>query len=198
MTKQYRPTICVDFDGVIHSYTTQWSGPAEISDGPVPGAIAWLEELLASDSGPVPVIYSSRSKDSLGVRAMQSWFALHGLSQDAMDKLEFPTQKPAAYLTIDDRAICFDGSFPSADEMLAFKPWNKSDVDYRVVAELTALAKKIDKLEQFLATDKGIELGTSREHLDLMGDQLEAMNNYAICLEDRIKHLRNIENEQAA
>jgi hypothetical protein len=41
--------------------------------------------------------------------------------------LRFPTQKPAAFLTIDDRAICFQGSFEQLDPetLLAFKPWNK-------------------------------------------------------------------------
>ena len=40
------PIICVDFDGVIHSYTSGWKGIDVIPDDPVPGAIEWLEEYL--------------------------------------------------------------------------------------------------------------------------------------------------------
>ena len=59
---------------------------------------------------------------------MKKWLIKHGLHPAYInDKiLEFPTKKPAAFLTIDDRAICFDGTFPSKDEMLNFKPWNKN------------------------------------------------------------------------
>jgi len=39
--------------------------------------------------------------------------------------LKFPKKKPAAFLTIDDRAICFNGTFPTKKEMESFKPWYK-------------------------------------------------------------------------
>lgn len=54
-----KPTLCVDFDGVVHSYTSPWKGAAVISDPPVPGAIEWL--LACLDYFEV-VIYSSRSR----------------------------------------------------------------------------------------------------------------------------------------
>ena len=124
----FTPIICVDFDGVIHSYSSGWHGVDVISDEPVPGAFEWLIDLLenASDGQPVPVVYSSRSKEVGGVRAMKEWFFAYGFPLDLLSRLEFPTQKPSAFLTIDDRAICFDGTFPSAKDMLGFKPWNKS------------------------------------------------------------------------
>jgi hypothetical protein len=44
------------------------------------------------------------------------------------DALEFPEQKPAAFLTIDDRAVTFDGKWDGIDmdplTLLSFKPWN--------------------------------------------------------------------------
>lgn len=129
--------ICVDFDGVIHSYASGWQGVAVIPDPPVPGAIEWLmDHLPIPDSicamadeytGPVAQIYSSRSQSWRGRRAMKSWLIQNGLHpayiQDGI--LKFPVKKPAAFLTIDDRAICFDGTFPTSAQMLAFRPWYK-------------------------------------------------------------------------
>lgn len=134
----YNPIICVDFDGVIHSYSSGWKGVSVIPDDPVPGAIEWLESNLPvpealggcfapPHDGPIVQIYSSRSKSWVGRRAMKKWLIKNGLHPAYINDgiLKFPTKKPAAFLTIDDRAICFEGTFPSADEMLSFKPWNK-------------------------------------------------------------------------
>ena len=132
------PIICVDFDGVIHSYTSKWQGPSVIPDGPVPGAIKWLEDHLPVPealggcfvpkyTGPIVQIYSSRSKSWLGRRAMKKWLIKHGLDPAYIREgiLKFPIKKPPAFLTIDDRAICFNGTFPTTAEMMSFKPWNK-------------------------------------------------------------------------
>ena len=131
------PIICVDFDGVIHSYTSGWKGVFVIPDPPVPGAIKWLEDHLPVPdcicamapeyTGPIVQIYSSRSKSFFGRRAMKKWLVANGLHPGYIREglLKFPVRKPAAFLTIDDRAICFDGQFPSTEEMLSFVPWNK-------------------------------------------------------------------------
>lgn len=114
--------LCVDFDGVIHSYSSGWKGGNVVSDPPVPGAIEWLEK--ASDKYNIN-IYSSRSNHFDGIQAMKTWLLDNGLPPNILSDIFFPTQKPAAYLTIDDRAICFNGVFPSFDEIDNFKPWNK-------------------------------------------------------------------------
>jgi len=76
----FQPILCVDFDGVIHAYTSKWTGPRNISDGPVPGAIDWLMSLMdvpgalgaMAPPGKFRVmIYSSRSKHWGGRRAMK-------------------------------------------------------------------------------------------------------------------------------
>lgn len=118
--------ICVDFDGVLHSYTSGWKGATDIPDPPVPGAIEWLIA-LCDDPEVEPAIYSSRSRYDGAVKAMQAWLVSHGFPQKLLDshRIAFPTQKPAAFLTLDDRAVCFTGVFPPLEEMKLFKPWNK-------------------------------------------------------------------------
>lgn len=135
-----KPILCVDFDGVIHSYTSGWKGEAIISDPPVKGAIKWL--WTATEWFDVQ-IYSSRSKSEDGRRAMfgkiLEWSEAEfgpGHPMGLVDGLppqydrypiKFVAEKPAAFLTIDDRAICFEGDWSEFDpvDLLNFKPWNK-------------------------------------------------------------------------
>lgn len=119
--------LCIDFDGVIHSYSSDFQGSCNIPDPPVPGAFEWLQSLIDHE-GPEGrtfevCIYSSRSKDPGGREAMFAWFVEHGFKENYLSKLIFPTQKPAAFLTIDDRAICFEGIFPTIKRILEFKSW---------------------------------------------------------------------------
>lgn len=133
------PIICVDFDGVIHSYASGWKGADVIPDLPVEGAIEWLmAHLPVPDAvgmapeykGPEVVIYSARSSQRGGIKAMKAWLIKHGLHPAYISDniLKFPETKPAAFLTLDDRAICFTGTFPTSAEMMGFKTWQKQDV----------------------------------------------------------------------
>ena len=129
-----KPILCVDFDGVIHQYITPWSDATTISDPPVDGALMWLWK--ATEWFDVQ-IYSSRSKDPMAREAMKEWILLHSIDVFGVGHImsipadnypiTFAYEKPAAFLTIDDRAICFEGNwneFNPAD-LLNFKPWNK-------------------------------------------------------------------------
>lgn len=135
---QTKPILCVDFDGVVHSYTSGWSGATIIPDPPVPGALQWLWR--ATEWFDVQ-IYSSRSKDPMAREAMLAWMVHHALGEfgpdHPMSKLQngpdgfypitFAYEKPPAFLTIDDRAICFEGVWSAIDpvDLLNFKPWNR-------------------------------------------------------------------------
>ena len=122
---KHRPsTICVDFDGVIHSYSSGWKGACVIPDPPVPGALEFLRSLIADDRFE-PCIYSSRSKEEGAIDAMRAWLLEHGFTTEELLKLRFPTQKPAANMTIDDRAFCFEGTYPTLEWLADFRPWNK-------------------------------------------------------------------------
>lgn len=129
-----KPELSVDFDGVIHSYERGWMGIDIILDPPVPGALRWLQR--AQEFWRISV-YSSRSEREEGRRAMRNiiygWALIEfddsdiGVVRKFVEELNFPEHKPAAFLTIDDRALCFKGDWSALDpqKLLEFKPWNK-------------------------------------------------------------------------
>jgi hypothetical protein len=119
-TRRQRRTLCVDFDGVLHSYASGWQGATTIGDPPVEGAIAFLEE--AAEQFEI-AIFSSRSHLPGGVAAMRSWLALQGLAEETLVRISFPTHKPAAELYLDDRAWRFEGTFPRLSELGDLSPW---------------------------------------------------------------------------
>jgi len=134
-----KPILCLDFDGVLHSYTSGWKGAGIIPDEPTPGMVEFLDR--AVDLFDVQ-IFSSRSSDPAGIPAMREWLrdcilahfdcAFHTPPECARayaicDALKFPTTKPPAFLTIDDRALRFDGNWSNFHpaKLKEFQPWNK-------------------------------------------------------------------------
>jgi hypothetical protein len=129
---EFRPTLCIDFDGVIHSYEKGWQNGV-IYGTVVPGFFEWAEKAAKNFE---LVIYSSRSKTNDGILAMTAWLVDQrrawrdqgGMHEtDAPLSFSFAHEKPAAWLTIDDRAIRFGGKWDSAEldpaALLSFKPW---------------------------------------------------------------------------
>jgi hypothetical protein len=123
-TTMNKQILCLDFDGVIHSYTSGWKGADIIPDPPVPGAMDFIREALKYFR---VAIFSSRSNQPGGLDAMKDYIAVNSELgfRDPIEGLEWPLEKPAAFVTIDDRAITFDGTWPSIDALRNFKPWNK-------------------------------------------------------------------------
>tara|TARA_Y100000310_G_C20491696_1_gene719566 strand:- start:506 stop:886 length:381 start_codon:yes stop_codon:yes gene_type:complete len=126
MKHSSKPLLCLDFDGVIHSYSSGWRGADVIQDAPVPGAIDFIKEALLHFR---VAIFSSRSGQDGGIDAMQDWLHFHSQydesERDWVSMIEWPTVKPPARVTIDDRAIQFTGSWPGMVELKNFRPWNK-------------------------------------------------------------------------
>lgn len=80
-----KPILCLDFDGVIHSYKSGWKGARNISDPPVPDALKFITNIIRDDIFELH-IYSARSNQWGGRRAMKQWlckeFALICLSPE--------------------------------------------------------------------------------------------------------------------
>lgn len=129
MTEKRKPILCIDFDGVIHSYERGWQDGV-IYGEPTPGFFHWAS--YAKQHFRL-VIYSSRSKTPEGIAAMREWLDLKmnrsgKLHQHlTMDDFEFAHEKPPAFLTIDDRAVTFRGQWGDLlpEELLQFKTWTQ-------------------------------------------------------------------------
>ncbi len=148
-----KKTICLDFDGVIHSYTSGWKGVSNIPDSPVPGALEFI--LGAFAKGFEVAIYSARSSAWRGRIAMKKWLRHHtaeyvlkgnirysqldsinysysmeppdheadAVGRALVKRIKWPKYKPPAHITIDDRALTFTGEWPSFESIDSFKPW---------------------------------------------------------------------------
>lgn len=150
-----KPILCLDFDGVIHSYKSGWKGASVIQDPPVDGALQFVVEAL--DAFDV-CVFSSRSHQWGGRGAMRKWFKknllelaatyeqtpdwllrhIHAFADPWPDEIDwhigrlvkrirFPLFKPPASVGLDDRVITFTGEFPSVKSLEGFVPWNKKD-----------------------------------------------------------------------
>lgn len=122
-----KPILCLDFDGVLHSYTSGWQGADVIPDPPVPGALDFLEAALGAFQ---VAIYSSRSHQRGGVQAMKAWLFKWAYELrkpksliSRLLEITYPLEKPPAFVTIDDRALTFMGTWPTIEELQGFEPW---------------------------------------------------------------------------
>lgn len=93
-----RPTVCLDFDGVIHA--GPWAGRPDVIAGElVHGALEAIERLRRSCN---VVVNSARSATPEGRAAIHRWLAQHGL------RLEVTVGKPVADVYVDDKGIRFE------------------------------------------------------------------------------------------
>ena len=127
-----KPILCLDFDGVVHKYTSPWVETEIIPDDVTDGFFEWAEQAAQYFT---LVIYSSRSKSEKGIEAMQFWLYEQRKKWRARGgkhtievplSFEFSNEKPAAFLTVDDRAVQFNGNWSELNpaKLCSFKPWN--------------------------------------------------------------------------
>lgn len=127
----FKPTLCIDFDGVIHSYERGWQDGG-IYGSVVPGFFEWADEAKKHFD---LVIYSSRCATPEGQTAIlvwlleqrRKWRDAGGVGDMEPVRFQVADKKPPAWLTIDDRCVRFEGRWDApelqAEAMLAFKPW---------------------------------------------------------------------------
>lgn len=114
-----KPAVCVDFDGVLHSYKSGWCGTTIIPDEPVDGSVQWITELI--DSGLRVVVSSSRARTCAGQEAIRNWLEDN---EYPVSEMTITHSKVPALMYIDDRAHRFDGKhFPSANTVRTAEPW---------------------------------------------------------------------------
>lgn len=116
-----KQTVVFDFDGVIHSYTSEWQGVSHIPDPLVPGIAEALEEIHNAGYG--VVVVSTRCAYINGRYAIWEYLKANNIAQyvDAVEE-----EQPPAIVYIDDRAICFDGHPETLlSKIESFRPWNK-------------------------------------------------------------------------
>lgn len=109
----YKPTIALDFDGVLHEYTG-WNGGK--LNGPLPGALEAVYKLL--ENGFDLKIFSTRNKDDI-----DKWLLQYGFPGIQVCK-----EKPLSIVLIDDRAVTFNGIWSEdfIDSIKKFKAyWEK-------------------------------------------------------------------------
>jgi len=128
LAKRY--TIAVDFDGVIHRYDSPWINAHTIPDLPVAGAMNWLSNMIQTFD---IVIFSTRCKTWRGRLAVRRWLRDHSgnfyhesMGHVGVEDIRLSFKKPPALIYLDDRAIRFQGIFPTKSEIIYMaRPWNK-------------------------------------------------------------------------
>ena len=111
-----KPTVAVDFDGVLHRYSRGWTGPGDVYDEPTAGALQAVEDLVQHFR---VVVFTARARTPGGASAVHWWLRLHGFPG-----LEVTAEKPPAVVYLDDRAMRFDGRWDGiVDAVRAFRPW---------------------------------------------------------------------------
>jgi hypothetical protein len=108
-------TICLDFDGVLHSYVSGWQGETNIPDPPIHGTDRAIERLRSRYR---VVVHSARCHSPEGREAVEKWLEQHGIEVD-----EVCEHKPPAKLYVDDRGLRFDGNWD--DVMVAIDAFRR-------------------------------------------------------------------------
>ena len=145
--------LCLDFDGVIHSYTSGWKGARIILDPPVPGSLEFIAKATKHFQ---IMIYSSRSSQWGGRRAMKKW-----LYRRYMDIVGKESEKPG-----DIPQWYWNGILNKT----GMDPWNY-EVDYGVKRLIKKIHFPRTKPPAFLTIDdRAIQFtGVFPELEELMG-----------------------------
>jgi hypothetical protein len=121
-----KKTLAIDFDGCLSAYTG-WKGEQHL-EPPLPGAIEALRGYLEHYQ---VVIFTTRAATQEGRDALDEWFVRAGFTDYELlsraGSFSVTDRKAPAWLYIDDRCLCFNGTnWPSLEQIDGFKPyWQK-------------------------------------------------------------------------
>lgn len=117
-----RKWIAVDFDGVLANYSG-YKGK-DVLGSPMPGAARAIGEL--KKRGWRVLVYTTRPVTP----KLKQWFKRHRIAYDAINTNSMnppnTSVKPRVDVWLDDRAVCFTGSWSEAlKRVFKFQPWYK-------------------------------------------------------------------------
>ena len=92
-----KPTVCIDFDGVIAQ--CERFHPYKVGE-PMPGAVEWVKKIAESAS---VYVLSARASNPNAVKWIEDYLDRNNIPHDNVSNV-----KPPAVCYIDDRAIPFD------------------------------------------------------------------------------------------
>lgn len=124
-----KQSIGLDFDGVVHSYTSGWQGYDVIPDPPTLGVKEAIREMRKTHN---VIIYSCRACEPEGRDAIEVYLAKYGIEVDGITD-----RKPVAEFIVDDRAVTFHGDWAGILRIFhaGFIPWNKGELNWDQIAE---------------------------------------------------------------
>ena len=116
MKKGWR--ICIDFDGVINSYTSGYKpgNDAYLPDPPVDGAKEFLERCM--ECFEEVYILTARCQTLTGMLATRDWMRYWGMPDVAITYVKYPAE-----VYVDDRGWRFEGKFPDPRTFIDMGSW---------------------------------------------------------------------------
>lgn len=125
--------ICLDFDGVIHSYNSGWQGTDVIPDKIVPGSLKFIKELKEHFQ---VLIFSHRSTQPGGIDAIKRWMENAAWEKfgdglyvgEFSYQLEYPSERPDVFtisknfLAHTSKCFPFTGKYPNVKILLEIVP----------------------------------------------------------------------------
>lgn len=145
-----KKTICIDFDGVIHDYSTGWQGE-DVFGNMIPNADTGTSVL--KQKGWTVIIFTTRKKTD----GLEKWLKEHNISYDYINENpgqpENTSGKIIADVYLDDRGICFRGRWDQwlLREIFDFESWQEQQ------------KKGIERLSAFSGAENSIwERGCER------------------------------------
>ncbi len=117
--------LAIDVDGVLNPYTIPFSQMKGSGLEPMlPGTVEQLCEYVKHFE---VYIFSTRCDPARPekILTVSAWLLSGGVPREVVDQLIFTNVKQPVWLTLDDRAVQFKGTWPTVEEIEAFKPWNR-------------------------------------------------------------------------